>query len=67
MVSKGKTELPAKLVAPARRALTGAGLTTLEDVAGASEDEILALHGMGPTAMEVLRAALKEHNLSFRG
>jgi hypothetical protein len=60
------TDLP-KLAAPARRALTGAGYTSLEDLTRATESEVKALHGMGPNAMAALRAALAERGLSFRG
>ena len=54
-----------KLAAPAQRALAGAGYTDLEQLAQATEAEILALHGMGPTAMKVLREALAEKGLAF--
>ena len=43
----------AQLAAPARRALEGAGLTTLAKLARKSEADVLALHGMGPNAMRV--------------
>jgi hypothetical protein len=59
------TDLP-KLAAPARRALTGAGYTRLEDLTEVKESEVMRLHGMGPNAMAVLRDALKERGLSFR-
>jgi hypothetical protein len=60
------TDLPAKLAAPARRALVGAGYLRLEQLAGLSEADVMKLHGMGPNAIKVLRAALEEHGLSFR-
>ena len=53
------------LAAPARRALVGAGLTTLKALARRSEADVLALHGMGPNAMSKLRAALKAAGLGF--
>lgn len=62
---EGRTELP-KLAAPARRALAGAGYESLEQLAQATESQVMDLHGMGPTAMAVLRKALAEHGLSFR-
>jgi DNA-directed RNA polymerase alpha subunit len=55
-----------KLSAPARRALSGAGYTRLDQLAEVSESELKQLHGMGPTAVEALRAALAERGLSFR-
>jgi hypothetical protein len=55
-----------KLSAPARRALSAAGYTRLEELAQASESDLKKLHGMGPTAIAALRTALGEHGLSFR-
>jgi hypothetical protein len=43
---------------PAIRALVGAGYTRLEQLAGASEAELLKLHGVGPKAIRVVRQAL---------
>lgn len=53
------------LSAPARRALEGAGLTTLAKLAKTTEREILALHGMGPASMPKLRAALEKAGKKF--
>lgn len=53
------------LAAPARRALVGAGLTTLARLARRGESEVSALHGMGPGAMSKLRASLKKAGLNF--
>ncbi|MBB2748299.1 DNA-binding protein [Microbispora sp. NBRC 16548] len=60
-----ETDLP-KIGNPATRALAGAGYTRLEQLTRATEAELLALHGMGPKAMSVLRQAMEEHGLSFR-
>lgn len=46
------------LVAPARRALAGAGIVTLEDAAEWSRDDLVALHGFGPTAWTALQKRL---------
>ena len=54
-----------RLAAPAQRALTGAGYTTLAQLAEVSEDEIAKLHGIGPNALTALRRALAEHQMSF--
>ena len=59
------TELP-RIGAPATRALTAAGYTTLESVAAVPDEELLALHGVGPRAIRLLRAALEAHHLTFR-
>lgn len=56
----------ATLVAPARRALEGAGITTLAQLASRSEGELLALHGLGPSSLPKLRKALAAAGLSFR-
>jgi hypothetical protein len=60
-------ELPVKLSAPARRALAGAGIVTLDDLARHTEAEVLALHGMGPASIPILRQALAEAGLAFAG
>ena len=54
------------LSAPARRALLGAGIDSLKKLARHSEKHILALHGMGPSAIPKLRAALKAQGLGFK-
>ena len=54
------------LVAPARRALEREGIITVERLAKYSEDEILELHGMGPSTIPKLRSALKAKGLTFR-
>ena len=51
--------------APAQRALAGAGFTKLEQLTKISEAELLQLHGMGPKAVGILRAALQSKGLSF--
>ncbi len=58
--------IPAKLAAPARRALAEAGIDTLAKLARTTEAEVAALHGIGRNALEQLRHALKENGLSFR-
>ena len=59
-------DLPAGLAQPAQRALAGAGIHRLEQLAQFSEAEIRQLHGIGPNALENLRRALAEKGLSFR-
>lgn len=53
------------LSAPARRALTQAGISTLEELSKYSEAEILKLHGVGPKSLPVLRQALDNEELAF--
>jgi hypothetical protein len=61
------TPLPRTIGAPATRGLREAGVTTLEQVAGWSPEELRALHGVGPIAVERLGEALAERGLAFRG
>ncbi|WNS73598.1 DNA-binding protein [Bacillus sp. DTU_2020_1000418_1_SI_GHA_SEK_038] len=63
---KMKSDLPTGLAKPARRALEGAGYFRLEQFKKVSEDEILQLHGMGPKALEQIRHALKEKEMTFQ-
>ncbi|HEY9089083.1 MAG TPA: hypothetical protein VIO36_13005 [Anaerolineaceae bacterium] len=67
MNQAGESDLPIGLAAPARRALAGAGINRLEQVAQLSEAQIRKLHGMGPKAIRLLREALHERGLSFAG
>ena len=52
--------------APATRALNARGVVRLEQVAGLSEGEVRALHGVGPYALRHLRTALDAAGLAFR-
>lgn len=58
-------DIPVRLGALASRALRSAGWTTLEELARHSEQELLALHGLGPRAIRLLRTALAERGLDF--
>lgn len=58
-------ELPSGLSEPARRALAGAGVSTLQDVADYTENELMKLHGMGPKALQTLRRALAAKGLAL--
>ncbi len=65
--SPERTPVPThELGAPAERALDGAGITTLEQVAELPEADVEELHGVGPSALPKLRAALRADGLSFR-
>lgn len=55
-----------RLSAPARRALEKAGIKTLQQLASFSEEEILSLHGIGPSSLPHLQAAMKQAGLSFK-
>ncbi|WP_020659665.1 hypothetical protein [Amycolatopsis benzoatilytica] len=51
-------DLPKAIGSPATRALHGAGITTLAQIAERPDAELLALHGVGPKAVRLLRDAL---------
>jgi mannose-6-phosphate isomerase-like protein (cupin superfamily) len=63
--STDDTQFP-KLPAPARRALSGAGFTRLDQLTQVSESSLSKLHGIGPTAIKALRAALDRRGLAFK-
>ncbi len=60
------TPLPRSIGAPATRALRAQGVTNLEQVAGWTASELLALHGVGAIAIDRLGAALAERGLGWR-
>jgi hypothetical protein len=49
------TEIPNRVGAPARRAFDSAGFRTLEELLACDDKELLALHGVGPRAIRILR------------
>jgi hypothetical protein len=54
-----------KIGAPALRALDGAGITQLSQLANYTEKELLDLHGFGPRALRLLKEKMDEVGLSF--
>lgn len=52
-------DLP-KIGRPANRALLAIGVTMLDEIAAMGEAELLALHGVGPRAVRILREALEQ-------
>ncbi len=61
-----KADFLSLLVAPARRALESKKITTVQKLSQWSEQEILQLHGMGPSSIPKLKAFLKKAKLSFK-
>lgn len=57
--------LLAKLAKPAQRAIRGAGVTTLEELAQMREEEVRNLHGIGKNAMTVIVHTLAENGMSL--
>lgn len=64
-MSKPQSDLPS-IGAPATRALTQAGCTTLKQLTKLSEAELLQMHGVGPRAIRILKEALKAKGWSFK-
>ncbi|MGW9403530.1 DNA-binding protein [Arthrobacter sp. NPDC055585] len=64
-MSTSLNELP-RIGAPASRGLGAAGFTTLRQLAGVPREDLARLHGVGPKALDMIDAALKEHGLSLR-
>ena len=65
MAAHVSSEWPRGLAAPARRALSAAGLTRLEQLSKLREEEVLSLHGMGPSAIDMLRKALAARGMAL--
>lgn len=63
---KSNAEFP-KLGKPALRALENAGISRLKDLEKWTEKDLLSLHGLGPSAIPPLNAAMKAAALSFKG
>jgi len=63
---KPKDGFLATLGAPARRALENKGITTIQQLAAYTENDILKLHGMGPGSLPKLRNALAGAGLMFK-
>lgn len=55
-----------ELSAPARNALLREEIDRLDKLAGYSEKDILALHGVGPASLPVLKRHLTQAGLSFK-
>lgn len=56
----------AHLSAPAQRALTLAGWTTLAEISQHRASELLQLHGLGPKAIRLLEPLLHAQGLRFQ-
>ena len=59
------TGLPPGLARPAIRALHAAGITRLEQCARYSDADLARLHGIGPRALDLIRAALHQQDCSI--
>lgn len=54
------------LYAPARRALESANIMTLKQLSEYSEHDIIKLHGIGKTAIPILKKELRKAGLKFK-
>ena len=65
--AKGRLEpaFPRGVASPALRALASVGVSRLDQVTRFSETELLALHGMGPKALGIIKAALRAQGKSL--
>lgn len=59
------SDLPAAMGKVARRELAHHGFTRLDQFDGASARELLAIHGVGPKAIRILREHLEQEGRSL--
>ncbi len=57
----------AKLSKPAQRALVNNKVLTPSQLSRRTLKEVLSFHGIGPSAVPVLKQVLRRHGLSFKG
>ncbi len=62
----GDTFALPRTAAPAARALEGAGIRDLRDLAVHTQREVARLHGMGPNTLRILGDALTAAGLAWR-
>jgi len=55
-----------RVMSPAKRALVGAGILTLDDLTTWTRADVAALHGVGPSALRLLDAALAGAGRTYR-
>jgi predicted flap endonuclease-1-like 5' DNA nuclease len=58
-------DLPNEIGKTAARELSLNGITSLEQVACHSREELLAIHGVGPKAIRILEEALAAEGLGY--
>jgi predicted flap endonuclease-1-like 5' DNA nuclease len=61
----GPSNLP-NIGRPATQALAQIGVRNVEQLAAYTEEEILALHGVGPRAIRILRPVMEEVGVTYR-
>jgi hypothetical protein len=60
------TEFPRSIGKVAARELAHFGFTTFNDLTGASRKSLLAIHGVGPKAVDILEKELRIRGLDFK-
>lgn len=55
-----------KLAKPAQRALVNAGITHLKQLSNFKETELMQLHGIGKNALQMLKLAMADQNITFK-
>ena len=59
-------DLPNEIGKTAARELSIRGITSLEQVARRSQEELLTIHGVGPKAIRILSEALAAKGLGYK-
>lgn len=59
------TEFPAGMGKVSRRSLALDGYTRFDQLTSVTTRQLLAIHGVGPTAIRILEAELADRGLSF--
>ena len=54
------------LAAPARRALINAKLIKITDLKKITEKHLMALHGMGPSSLPIIKREMKKLKIKFK-
>jgi predicted flap endonuclease-1-like 5' DNA nuclease len=65
-VEQHATEFPPTIGSVAPRELAAHGITRYDQLTELTEKELLAIHGVGPKAIRILREELQARGLSFR-
>jgi hypothetical protein len=65
--TKGGSEaqFPKGIAKPALRALASVGISRLDQITRYTESQLLALHGMGPKAIGIIKTALQARGKSL--
>lgn len=58
-------DFPNAIGRPANAALVANGITTLDQVAAMTKQQLLAIHGVGPKAVRILEAELNKRGRSL--